>query len=170
LITWKGIFVLLDAFKQYVDRGGKGRLAIYGSGPDRDEISSRIAQLDIPDRCTIHDYSESVMNKMRSCSVVVCPTVGIEPLGRVVMEAMRLGVPVVASNTGGHAEIIVPGVSGLLYEPTNSSALATCLLSLYNDPSARERFSSEGLTTSRQWALSEYSPRILSFLRLARAI
>lgn len=74
-----------------------------------------------------------------------------EPFGRVLLEATACGVPVVATNVGGTAEIVLDGVTGRLVPPRNSTALANAVIGLATNRSlmhsmslaARERAQSE---------------------------
>src|SRR6185295_7060749 len=59
-----------------------------------------------------------------------------EPFGIAVVEAMALGKPVAASDSGGPLELIEDGVSGVLFRTGDASALAGALNSLLNDPTA----------------------------------
>ena len=62
-----------------------------------------------------------------------------EPFGRVTIESMAMGVPVVATNSGGTPEIIVNGDSGLLFETEDVEALATLLERLWVERGLRDR-------------------------------
>lgn len=56
-----------------------------------------------------------------------------EPFGRVLIEAMSMGVPVVATNAGGVPEIITDQVNGFLYSPGNHAELASLLQGMFGD-------------------------------------
>ncbi len=60
-----------------------------------------------------------------------------EPFGQVVVEAMAAGVPVVAADAGGPAEIITDGVDGLLYPMGDARSLAACLVRLAENSEMR---------------------------------
>ncbi|SNS88727.1 Glycosyltransferase involved in cell wall bisynthesis [Streptosporangium subroseum] len=75
----------------------------------------------------------SVPSLMRSADIVVSVP-WYEPFGIVPLEAMACGVPVVASAVGGHLDTVVPGVTGLLVPPRQSSLLARALRRLLADP------------------------------------
>jgi glycosyltransferase involved in cell wall biosynthesis len=63
------------------------------------------------------------------------------------MEAMASAVPVVATEVGGVAELVVHGTNGLLVEPGDAATLAEALVSLLDDPGARNRFGAAGRAT-----------------------
>jgi glycosyltransferase involved in cell wall biosynthesis len=62
----------------------------------------------------------------------------------VLLEGMAVGKPLVASNGGGVPEIVVDGVTGLLFEPKNAAALAACLGELLADPARARMLGSAG--------------------------
>lgn len=75
----------------------------------------------------------------RAAAVVVVPSVWPEPLSRVLLEAMRIGRPVVATAVGGTPEAVDHGVTGLLVPRQDPEALAKAISELLLDPDRRER-------------------------------
>lgn len=76
-----------------------------------------------------------------------------ESFGRVVVEAMAAGLPVVGVRGGGVAEIVVDGQTGILVEPNNAAALATAIEEVACDAALRQRLGEQG----RQRAMNCYS-------------
>jgi glycosyltransferase involved in cell wall biosynthesis len=68
-----------------------------------------------------------------ACDIIIVPAVD-EPFGRTLVEAALVGTPVVASDSGGHPEIIDHGRTGLLYPPTDTSRGASEGLRLLDNP------------------------------------
>ncbi len=77
-------------------------------------------------------------------NVFVLPSAQPEPFGGVVMEAMGMGVPVVATNIGGSLEQVADGASGFLVPPSDPAALADKLEILLRDPALCARFGAAG--------------------------
>jgi phosphatidylinositol alpha 1,6-mannosyltransferase len=75
-----------------------------------------------------------------------------EPFGIVLVEAMALGVPVVAVARGGPLEIIDPGRSGELAETGAPASLARALTGLVGDPDLRRRRAEEGLRAAERFS------------------
>ena len=90
---------------------------------------------------------------MAECDVVVVPTIALEALGRTAVEAMGTGRPVVASRIGGLPFTVTDGVTGLLFEPGDVAALATCLEQLMSHPELAASFGTAG----RQRFLDEHT-------------
>jgi len=74
-----------------------------------------------------------VIQLLTHATVFACPSL-YEPLGIVNLEAMACGTAVVGSRTGGIPEVVADGVTGLLVEPDDPSALASALNALLADP------------------------------------
>ncbi len=77
-------------------------------------------------------------------SIFVLPSAQPEPFGGVVMEAMCMGLPVIATNIGGSTEQVADGESGWLVQPNDPAALADKLETLLRDEALRKRFGEAG--------------------------
>jgi GlcNAc-P-P-Und epimerase len=99
-----------------------------------DELRHRIERAGIGSRFEITGDIEDVAAATAALDIAVMPSVVPEPFGNVVMEAMCLGKPVVASANGGGREQIEDGVTGFLVPPGDADALARALATLLADP------------------------------------
>jgi phosphatidylinositol alpha-mannosyltransferase len=81
----------------------------------------------------------------RSADIFCAPSTGYESFGMVLIEAMAAGVPVIASDIPGYREVVQHGKTGWLVPPCNSKMLASALLMLLQDTSARQQLA-EGAT------------------------
>ncbi len=98
---------------------------------------------------------------MAALDLLVAPS-WEEPFGRTIVEAMALGTPVIATATGGPAEIIEDGVSGRLVAPRDPQALADAVLELLGSSETRTRMAEAGRTAARRFGLDEYVSGIAS--------
>jgi len=99
-----------------------------------EELRRRAERAGIGHRFEITGDIEDVAAATAALDIAVMPSVVPEPFGNVVMEAMCLGKPVVASSNGGGREQIEEGVTGFLVPPGDADALARALATLLADP------------------------------------
>ena len=128
----KGADLLLRAFARWQDRPASAHLRIAGLGPLRASLESLAIRLGIADRVAFVgwlDQSE-LEEEYRHASALVVSSLWAETLGLVAIMAVLRGVPVIASEYGGLAEIIEPGVTGLLFPNGDEAALAERLRQL----------------------------------------
>jgi glycosyltransferase involved in cell wall biosynthesis len=84
-----------------------------------------------------------VADILNAADILVVPSL-VDSFPWVVLEAMALGKPIVASDLGGIREIVLPGRTGLLAQPGNSVQLAQALASLINAPETRKKMGALG--------------------------
>lgn len=137
----KGVEVLLAALRQMADRGAKARLLIAGDGEHRGALESTGAKLGLAGsvrflgRCD----AERVRGLLRGAAALVVPSI-YEGMPLVVLEAMELGVPVVASRVSGIPEVVDEGKTGWLVPPEDPGSLAAALVEVLDGPEeARQR-------------------------------
>jgi glycosyltransferase involved in cell wall biosynthesis len=106
-----------------------------------------VADLRLGDAVRFLGEREDVPQILRACDVALVPS-WEEPFGRVVVEAMAMGVPVVATAIGGPAEIIRDGIDGVLVAPHQPSALASAITELLDDPVRRCAIGGEARTAA----------------------
>jgi glycosyltransferase involved in cell wall biosynthesis len=82
--------------------------------------------------------------------MLLVPSLWQEPFGLVIAEAMARGLPVIASDVGGPAEIITHEVDGLLVTPGDEQALVSAITSLLEDGDSGRRLSEAAQATVRQ--------------------
>ncbi len=105
-----------------------------------------LAKARFPDaRLTILDFVPNPPDIMRSLDILVHPCDN-EPFGRIAIEAMAAGTPVIGANAGGIAETITDDHTGLLVPPRDARAFADAMLRLANDPVLRFRLGANGRT------------------------
>jgi len=122
----KGTHVLVDALGAIRAGVPGARFAFAGKG-----------EMPLPSAPDVHALGalsqESLFPLYRAADVVVVPSIWPEPLSRVIVEAMWLGRPVVATAVGGSPEAVEDGVSGLLVPRGDAPALAAAISALLHD-------------------------------------
>ncbi|HEX7878782.1 MAG TPA: glycosyltransferase family 4 protein [Candidatus Eisenbacteria bacterium] len=127
LTGWKGAEVLLKAVAHLVPRRPKLVTVVAGDGPARGDWERMAADLGIARRIRFVGFQPDVMTLLRDSDLLVHASTAPEPFGRVLVEGMAAGVPVVASDHGAAPEIIESGTSGWLARPGNVEALAAAI-------------------------------------------
>ncbi|TDJ63607.1 MAG: glycosyltransferase [Proteobacteria bacterium] len=123
LVYKKGFDVLLRAVANARQRGIALRCVIAGAGPERDTLSRLCAALELNDVVSFLGWQEDVAQCLAVADVFVLPSRD-EPFGIVCLEAMALGVPIIATLTDGPTEILDRDTA-LLVERDNPDSLAT---------------------------------------------
>jgi glycosyltransferase involved in cell wall biosynthesis len=119
------------------------RVVLAGDGPIRREVERRVRQEGVAERFAFLGYRDDAADWLNLCDVLVLPSTGSEDMPLVVLDAMALGKPVVASRFGGIAEEVVDGSTGLLVPPGDAGALAAALDEL-RDAARRRRLGEAG--------------------------
>jgi glycosyltransferase involved in cell wall biosynthesis len=116
------------------------RLLIVGQGFLEPEVRRLHEQLGLGERCLILGYRDDVMYVLAASDFFVLSS-RFEGLPIAVMEAMAMGLPVVATDVGGIPEAVRSGTEGRLTAPANPEALAESMLAITTDDEARARMS-----------------------------
>ena len=91
-------------------------------------------------------FQPDILEWLPAVDILVLPSL-TEGTPMAVLEAMSIGVPIVASAVGGLPDFIETGVNGLLVNPGDVSALAGSMVTLKSDTALRERIAAEALKT-----------------------
>lgn len=146
LISRKGVDVLIEAFKGIPD----SKLTIVGDGPERSRLEKLASGLNVdfvgrlePDeiRQYMADYAK----------VLVLPAVAGEGMPNVLLEAMSIGVPVVASDVAGIRDLLENGKAGVLVPPGEPFTLSDAVNTVLRDKSLWKQLSLSGRQTSRKY-------------------
>jgi colanic acid/amylovoran biosynthesis glycosyltransferase len=138
LVEQKGHLLLIDAIARLVSNGIDVQLDLIGDGPLRSAIQSSIARHGLSDEVRLLGWrtSDEVRSAIEQSRALVLPSFA-EGLPVVLMEAMALGRPVVASRIAGIPELIEDRISGWLVSPGNADELADALRELLLTPVPR---------------------------------
>ncbi|MBM3888538.1 MAG: glycosyltransferase family 4 protein [Verrucomicrobia bacterium] len=155
LVREKGVDVLLRAYAKLTRQIPEVRLVIYGDGPERGRIENLGAELRIMDNISMPGFRphDELAQAYSGAWALTVPSLWEEPFGVVATEAMMAGTAVVASRSGGLAEIVRDGETGYLVPPGDTDALAAALLRLLQDRALAERMGRAG----RDLALAEFN-------------
>jgi glycosyltransferase involved in cell wall biosynthesis len=142
LQSWKGQLLVVEAMARARARQPELRCLIVGGVHRRGEeyareVRERIAAEGLKRHVILTGARSDVAACMDAMDVVIHSSIRPEPFGRVLIEAMALGRPVIAPRLGGPCEIVVDGETGSLVPPRDSVALADAIVDLLADPERR---------------------------------
>ena len=135
-VAIKGFDLLVEALPAVVAGVGSARLLLIGDGPERAALEGRAAALGVAGRMHITGAVADVTGCLAAADVVAAPSRN-EGMGRALVEAMALGIPVVGAAVGGIPAVIVDGECGRLVPPDDAPALARALVDLGRDAGLR---------------------------------
>lgn len=115
-------------------------------------IRDRISELGLEDRIFIMGARSPIEPYIAACDVLIS-TAENEGLGRTLIEAMLLETPVVATNDGGHIEIITDGINGRLVPLGETEAMLHAIVEVINNPEKKNKM----IERAKKTALSKYS-------------
>jgi colanic acid/amylovoran biosynthesis glycosyltransferase len=143
LSSEKGQRGLLEAFAEVRGRLPGARLDMVGGGPLHAELVALAEALGVTDAVRFHGpLSETdTLAVTARADILVLPSF-MEGLPVVIIEAMALGKPVIASGVAGIPELVRDGVNGLLVPPSHWRALTDAMTRLASDPELRDRLGS----------------------------
>ncbi|MFE0588282.1 glycosyltransferase family 4 protein [Micromonospora echinospora] len=134
LVYEKGVQHLVEAVPHLRHRHPGLRVVIAGDGPYKDELRSRVDNLGLTDTVRFTGFlTESQLPAMLGATdATVVPSL-YEPFGMVALEAAAAGAPLAVAATGGLAEIVEPGVTGMTFPHSDPDALAGAVDRLVGD-------------------------------------
>lgn len=139
----KGHSVLLQAMPLILQHCPRTRFLLLGHGPLMEKIREELASLGISDRVRLAGYRSDLPDLYRHVLVGVAPSLS-EAFGFAAAEFMASGIPVVASDVGGHRELMEDQVSGLLVPRGNPVDLAVAVIRLLSDPELAQKLGAGG--------------------------
>ena len=143
----KGYPDLLHAARTVLDALECVHFVSVGRGPLEPELRAMHAQLGLGDRFQLLGHRPDAVRVMSAFDVFCLPS-HYEGLPVALMEAVALGLPVVATRVGGLAELVTDGREAVLVPPRRPEQLAEALLALLRDPSRRAEMSRCALQTA----------------------
>lgn len=132
----KGQVHLVEAARTVAARDGRLRVVMFGDGPDLPRIRKKIRDAGLEHTIICPGYESSLSSYLRDCDILVNPSLS-EGMPNVVLEAMALEVPAVATAVGGVPELVEDGHTGRLVAPGSGQSLARGIMELAHNPRLR---------------------------------
>jgi glycosyltransferase involved in cell wall biosynthesis len=168
LIGAKGVLTLMRAVKQMRDQ--TVHLALVGTGPEEQSLLENARSMNILNRVRFFGYREDRLSFIKAFDVLALPSLS-EGIPRCAMEAMGLGVPVVASDIPGCRALIESGNNGILVPASDPKALKDALELFRDDPAIRADMSN----AAKKRVFAEFSAKRMAeryeelFFKVARS-
>jgi glycosyltransferase involved in cell wall biosynthesis len=155
IARWKGQDVFLQAAKLLAEKLPQAKFLIIGEAlfdekDFRRELKDFVANNNLQERVIFTGHLENVYPLLQRLDVLAHCSVEPEPFGRVLIEAMALGVPVIAARGGAVEEIIQDREDGLIVIPGDYCQLAAAIEKLLADKPLRSRLASNGAIKARK--------------------
>jgi len=139
----KGLPYFLSAAQKVLAAGRDVEFLVAGTGPEEDNLRRLAGELGIRDRVTFLPDRPDFTDALAALDVFCLPSLQ-QGLGTIMLEAMSLARPVIASAVGGICGVIRDGETGLVVPSEDSAALAQRMLSLLDDPVAARAIGEAG--------------------------
>lgn len=167
LSPWKGQHVLLLALAHCPSDVSVILVgdALFGEQDYVQRLHEQVTALGLEERVRFLGFRSDVVPLMAACDLVAHTSTAPEPFGRVIVEAMLCGRPVVAAQAGGAVEIVEQDKTGWLVPPENSEQLAKVITTCRNQPLVAATIAHQAqLQASQRFHLSHINQQIAQLL------
>lgn len=145
----KGQRLLVEAALRAIEQDRRLYFVLFGDGPDLGPVKRQVAGSNCPAQILLPGFDAKVISYLKSADILVNPSYS-EGLPNVVLEALAVGTPVVATSVGGVPELIVNQRSGLLTAAGDTKALSDAILLFAEDLPMRKRLAENGLRVVKE--------------------
>jgi glycosyltransferase involved in cell wall biosynthesis len=145
----KGHLYLLKALRDLIRTFPKIMLWIVGKEPEQsteryaEQLYQYVEQMNLEHHVRFWGFQKDIPNILAQLDILLLPSLQ-EPFGKIVVEAMAMGKPVIASKVGGVPEIVVDGKTGILVPPRDPEAIQRALEHLIHKKETRIQMGLEG--------------------------
>jgi len=161
----KGVSYLLKAYKRVKQEISNSRLIIVGPGTRlRGKYERQVKRSGLKDVVFVGYVSYDELPRYYETADIFCaPAIGWESFGIILLEAMAMGKPIVASNIDGYASLVTHGVEGLLVPPKDEEMLAQALITLMANESLRQEMGARGRVKAADYSWEHITRRVLNY-------
>jgi len=138
MADWKGQEILIKAIPHIIEKKKNVQFWLAGEGPERANLEEKVSDLKIDRYVKFKGVVPDIQTILSVSDLLVHTPTKPEPFGRVIIEAMSMQTPIVATNVGGPSEIITDGHDGILIEPNKPDQLAETILHMLDNPDLRQ--------------------------------
>jgi glycosyltransferase involved in cell wall biosynthesis len=157
----KGFDLLVAALPRLAQSASGARLLLIGDGPERERLTALATHLGVSERVTITGATRDVGAYLAAADVFAAPSRN-EGMGRALVEAMALGLPVVGAAVGGIPAVVTDGVCGRLVPSGDAGALAEALADLAADAALRAKLGAAAAERAEAFSTAVADRRMLA--------
>lgn len=150
-VAVKGFDLLVGALPALAAAVPSSRVLLVGDGPERIALETQATALRVGERVQITGATADIARCLAACDVLAAPSRN-EGMGRVLVEAMALGVPVVATDVGGIPAVVGEGECGRLVPSGDVGALAEALVELGVDHALRDKLAAAAVVRAEAFS------------------
>jgi glycosyltransferase involved in cell wall biosynthesis len=161
LVPIKGFDLLVRALPAVLAQIPSARVRLVGDGAERARLEALARSLGVAERLVMVGEVLDVTTPLAAADVLVVPSRN-EGMGRVIVEAMALGVPVVATAVGGIPDVVTDRECGRLVAPGDVDALAAALVELGRDEAQRDKLGRAGAARAEAFSTAVARQKLLA--------
>ncbi|MFC1915162.1 glycosyltransferase family 4 protein [Chloroflexota bacterium] len=161
----KGLDYLLEAYRRIKPEIPDSRLIVVGPGSRlRKKYEKWVMRNGLKDIVFIgYTAYHDLPRYYKTADIICCPATGWESFGIVLLEAMAVGKPIIASDIQGYNSVVTHGTEGILVPPKDSEKLAQALISLIDDESLRKQMGNNGRLKAVEYDWEKIAQRLLNY-------
>ena len=145
----KGHRILLKALSKIKKNIDPFKLIIVGDGEEKEILKKAAVKLNIEDHVSLLGYQSKIIEFYNQCDIIVIPSIN-DALPNVLIEAMSMAKPIIASNVGGLKEIIKNNETGVLFRQGDEDELSKAILKVARDKYFRKKIANNAYNQSKK--------------------
>lgn len=159
LVPHKDHSTLISAFPKVLTHIPEARLLIAGEGPLKDSLKSQVGNLGLEARVHFLGYLEKPLPLLKTLDLFALSSWG-EGMGSVLLEAMAVGIPIVATEAGGIPEVLENRTNALLVPPRDPEKLSLAIVEVLKDGGLAANLVQKARKTLEAFSLRQYGSRM----------
>jgi len=159
LLPIKGPLYLLKAFEVIWQTNPGIQLVYVGKGDLEEDLRKEAYRIGVSDKVAFLGWRDDIPEIMQVLDIFVLPSLN-EGMGRVLVEAMAAGKPIVASNVGGIPDLVKDGHNGFLVKPGDVGDLSFAIRKLLDDKKMREEMGKKGRAMAKDYSVEKMVDKI----------
>lgn len=167
LEKFKGVDDLVKAMPAIIAKLPNARLHIVGDGSYAKELKKLATKIGVAETVKFYGYvgNKKLEYEYRNCSLFILPSTWPETFGKVGVEAMSAGKPVVATDVGGVRDWLRDGQNGFVVPPGNPDQLAEKIIKILSDKKLAVKMSKNAVETSKEFSIEKMAVNIEKIIK-----